>query len=292
MQNDLATPTDTLENALCDARTDIRLLVLDIDGTIAGDSNQVNPAVLEAIQAVQAQGIGVAIATGRMYQSALRFHQQVGSKLPLICYQGALIQDPKTQTVHRHCSVPPESAQALLDYFTQLELDTEISVHMYVDDQLYVAEMNELTLDYAQRSQITPNVVPDLSAIAQRSPTKVLALSDSPALITQLLNDLRQQFSPAELYLTRSVPTFFEAAHPLVNKGAAVQYLAEEVLKLNASQVMAIGDNWNDLEMLDYAGIGIAMGSAPDAVQNIAAWVAPDVEADGVAVAIQKFLGS
>jgi HAD superfamily hydrolase (TIGR01484 family) len=161
---------------------------------------------------------------------------------------------------------------------------------MYVDDQLYVAEMNALTEDYAQRSQIVPNLVPSLSAIAQRSPTKVLALSTEPEQITLLLSDLRQRFDPSELYLTRSVPTFFEATNPLVNKGTAIRYLAEELLQLNATNVMAIGDNWNDLEMLDYAGLGIAMGSAPLAVQNIANWIAPDVEADGVAIAIQQFL--
>ncbi len=293
MQN-YATETPTPDNPVTvphpSLSSDIRLLVLDIDGTIAGESNQVNSAVLEAIQAVQTKGIPVAIATGRMYRSALRFHQLVGSTLPLICYQGALIQDPQTQQIHRHWSVSPAQAQALLDYFDQSELRSQISIHMYVDDQLYVAEMNPLTEDYAQRSQIVPNLVPSLSAIAQRSPTKVLALSAEPEQITQLLSDLRQRFDPSELYLTRSVPTFFEATNPLVNKGTAIRYLAEELMNLNATNVMAIGDNWNDLEMLDYAGLGIAMGNAPLAVQKVANWIAPDVEGDGVAIAIQQFL--
>ncbi|MEO1637596.1 MAG: HAD hydrolase family protein, partial [Cyanobacteria bacterium J06631_9] len=81
-----------------------------------------------------------------------------------------------------------------------------------------------------------------------------------------------------------------EATNPLVNKGAAVRYIAEELLGLQRNNVMTVGDNFNDVEMLEYAGIGVAMGSAPAKVQSIANWVAPDVEQDGAAVAIEKFL--
>jgi len=84
----------------------IRLLVLDIDGTIAGQSNQISLRVREAIRQVQQRGIEVAIATGRMYQSALRFHQALGSTLPLMAYQGAYIKHPQSQTLHRHTPCP------------------------------------------------------------------------------------------------------------------------------------------------------------------------------------------
>lgn len=269
---------------------DIRLVVVDIDGTIVGESNEINPAVLAAVQAVQAKGIPVTIATGRMYRSALRFHQQLGSTLPLISYQGALIRDPQTETVHRHWSVAPELALQLLERFNQNDLRSQLSIHLYVEDQLFVEEINALTEDYALRSDIVPQLVNDLTEVAQRSPTKVLAMSDQPALISELLTELRGVFPPSELYMTRSVPTFFEATNPLVNKGTAVRYLAEELLQISAENVMAIGDNWNDLEMLEYAGLGIAMGSAPTAVQLVANDVVLDVEADGVAVALQKYL--
>ncbi|MGD1940558.1 MAG: HAD family hydrolase, partial [Leptolyngbyaceae cyanobacterium] len=82
--------------------TDIRLLVLDIDGTIAGHANEVTEGVKAAIAEVQAQGIQVAIATGRMYRSAVRFHQAVQSQLPLLSYQGALSKDPVSGKVYRH----------------------------------------------------------------------------------------------------------------------------------------------------------------------------------------------
>ena len=272
--------------------TEIKLLVLDIDGTIAGESNQITEAVKQAIKAVQAKGVKVAIATGRMYCSALRFHQDINSDLPLMVYQGALIKDPATEKVLQHLPVSKDMALRLLDYFEQPELRSLLSVHFYINDQLYVREITPETEIYAGRSNIQPIAVGDLRTVldTHNEPTKVLALSDDIDVIERLLGSLRQQYTPAELYLTTSVATFFEATNPWVNKGAAVRYLAEEILGLAASNVMAVGDNFNDVEMLEYAGIGVAMGGGPAEVQAIAHWVAPSVEEDGVVAAIEKFI--
>lgn len=268
----------------------IQLLVLDIDGTIAGESNQIRPAVLEAIAAVQARGVQVAIATGRMYCAALRFHRAVGSRLPLMAYQGAWIQDPNTAEVHRHWTLAKPTVLELLSFFEQVEFAAELSIHLYINDQLYVRELTPATQAYAERSGVEAIAVGDLRRVLDQPPTKLLTLCDDSSRIEHLLTHLKQRYTPAELYLTTSVATFFEAAHPLVSKGEAVRYLAEEVLGLSAAQVMAVGDNFNDLEMLEYAGIGVAMGNAPEPIKAIATWVAPDVEADGAAAAIQAFL--
>ncbi|BAZ52336.1 HAD family phosphatase [Nostoc ellipsosporum NOK] len=272
------------------ATKDIKLLVLDIDGTISGKSNTLSEPVKQAIAQVQAQGIQVAIATGRMYRSALRFHQEIGSVLPLMAYQGAWIQDPASQKLHRHLVVSREHAHQLLDYFEQPELRSLLSVHFYINDELYVREITEETRIYAQRSGITPIAVGDLRQVLTNEPTKILALCDDTDVINELLGNLRSQYTPAELYLTTSIATFFEATNPFVNKGTAVRYLAEELLGLQSNNVMTIGDNFNDVEMLEYAGIGVAMGDAPAEVQAIAQWVAPSVEEDGAATAIEKFL--
>ncbi|MBN3893369.1 MAG: HAD family phosphatase [Nostoc sp. JL31] len=272
------------------AAKDIKLLVLDIDGTIAGQSNTISEPVKQAILAAQARGIQVAIATGRMYRSALRFHQDIGSTLPLMAYQGAWIQDPITQKIHRHWVVSREIAHQLLDYFEQPELRSLLSVHFYINDQLYVRELTRETKIYAERSGIIAIPVGDLRQALTNEPTKILALSDDTDLIDKLLGNLRRQYTPAELYMTTSVATFFEATNASVNKGTAIRYLAEELLGLQLANVMAIGDNFNDVEMLEYAGLGVAMGNAPAGVQAIAKWVAPSVEEDGAAVAIEKFL--
>ncbi len=269
---------------------DIKLLVLDIDGTITGDSNTLSVTVKEVIAAVQAKGIKVAIATGRMYCSALRFHQEIGSTLPLIAYQGAWIQDPGNDQIHRHLPVSKEITQQLLEYFEQPDLRSLLSVHFYINDQLYVREITKETDNYQQRSGVNAISVGDLRQLLDHEPTKILALSEDANLTQQLLADLRLKYKPTDLYLTTSVPTFLEAANTHVNKGNAVRYLAEEMLGLENHHVMTIGDNFNDVEMLDYAGISVAMGNAPPEVQAIANWVAPSIELDGAAIAIEKFL--
>lgn len=283
--------TDLLSTTnLAEVGKQIKLLVLDIDGTIAGHSNNLSKTVKQAIAAVQAKGIQVAIATGRMYCSALRFHQEIQSTLPLAAYQGAWIQEPSNQKIHRHLPVSREITQQLLDYFEQPPLRSLLSVHFYVNDKLYVREITRETESYAVRCGVTPIPVGDLRQVLTDEPTKVLALCDDVNIINELLGNLRLQYTPTELYLTTSVATFLEAANPFVNKGTAVRYLAEELLGLERDNVMTIGDNFNDVEMLEYAGIGVAMGDAPAPVQAIANWVAPNVEADGAAVAMEKFL--
>lgn len=269
---------------------DIKLLVLDIDGTITGHSNTLSVTVKEVIAAVQAKGIKVAIATGRMYCSALRFHREIGSTLPLIAYQGAWIQDPGNDKIHRHLPVSREITQQLLEYFEQPDLRSLLSVHFYINDQLYVREITKETDNYQQRCGVTAIPVGDLRQLLDHEPTKILALSEDANLTQQLLADLRLRYKPTDLYMTTSVPTFLEAANTHVNKGNAVRYLAEEMLGLESHHVMTIGDNFNDVEMLSYAGISVAMGNAPPEVQAIANWVAPNIELDGAAVAIEKFL--
>lgn len=274
--------------------SDIRLLVLDIDGTLAGVSNQISPRVLNAIQQVQGRGIQVAIATGRMYQAALRFHQGVGSTLPLMAYQGAFIKHPQSQTLHRHTPLPRQLALEILAYLAPLEAKDELSVHLYIDDQLHVRAIIADTEAYALRSGIRPIAAGDLLTLLQHhgttETTKLLALSENTSLLGDVLTHLSQRYPTEDLYLTRSVEQFVEATHPLANKGEAVRYVAEDLLDLRPHQVMAIGDNYNDLEMLRYAGIGVAMGDAPDPVKQGADWVAPGVEADGVAMALEQFL--
>lgn len=263
---------------------EIRLLVLDIDGTIAGPSNQVSEPVRQAIQKAKAAGVRVAIATGRMHCSAERFHHAIQADMPLCSYQGALIRDPVSQKTLQHWTIDWEVVEDLL----QRLQDYPLVVHLYIEDQLYLRELSPLSQAYAQRCQV-PFQLLSSQQWGQR-PTKVLAMSEDTDLIRELLGSLRQQYSREQLYLTRSEPMFLEATHPAVNKGNAVRFLAEEVLGVSAEQVMAIGDNDNDIEMIQYAGIGVAMGNASAALLPYADWVAPSVDQDGVAAAIETFI--
>lgn len=268
----------------------IKLLVLDIDNTIAGKSNQVSETVLQAIALAKVKGIEVAIATGRMYGSAKRFYHSIGSQLPIVAYNGAWIQNPQESVINKHLPVAAEIALELLNYFEELESSSAVQVHFYRDDRLYVREITPETIYYAQRSQTEPIAIGDLRKILDTDLTKVLALCQDAKLIQRIGKDLRDRYLPEQLYLTQSTEIYMEATNPLANKGSAVRYLTEDILGLQSENVMAIGDNFNDLEMLQYAGIGVAMGSAPDGVKEIADWVAPDVNGEGAAVAIKKFI--
>jgi Cof subfamily protein (haloacid dehalogenase superfamily) len=276
----------------------IKLAVFDIDGTINGNNNQVNEPVRKAIKAAQDRGVRIAIATGRMYRSALRFHEAVNADLPIISYQGAYIKDPRTQELVGHWPVDLEYALSLIDDFADLVNRDRLSVQVYLDDNLYVKKMSPQTAAYEVRSGVDAVIVGDLKEFLQAKandanstlPTKVLALSDDPELTTELLRTLKQRYTPGQLYLTKSVATFFEATNPIANKGTAVKHLAENILGFSADEVMAVGDNFNDLEMIEYAGVGVAMGNAPEGLQEVADWVAPDVDEDGVAAAIAEFI--
>ncbi len=266
--------------------TDIRLVILDIDGTLTGSSNQVSPTVRKAIQSAKQKGVRIGIATGRMFQSAQRFHFDIEADMPLSAYQGAFIQDPATNTLHHHWVLDRALAQHLLDHLA----DLPFIVHVYIDDQLYVRELTELSQLYAERSQVPLNLLSSLGSNWPTHPTKILAMTEDPAMIEDLMQALRRRFPAQQLYLTRSVPTFLEATHPEVNKGNAVKYLTEELLGLTPENVMVVGDSDNDIEMLSYAGLGVAMGNARPEIQAYAHWIAPTVDEDGVAAALEEFV--
>lgn len=134
-----------------------------------------------------------------------------------------------------------------------------------------------------------PIVVSDLRQLLNQAPTKVMVLSDDCQVIARLRGQLNNTYSRVQVMQTKSI-TVLEAFHPAANKGLAVSWVTEKVMALEARNVLAVGDALNDIEMLEYAGIGVAMGNAPQAVKAIADWVAPTVEEDGVARAIEKWI--
>ena len=270
---------------------DIKVLILDIDGTISGKSNQVTARVKEAIKQVQSKGIKVGLATGRMYCSALRFHYDIGADLPIIGYNGAWMQNPLTSEILFHQPVEKTIARQLLKYLQKKQDNTDLEVHLYFDDRLYVEEFTTNTDFYVKRSGVDAQVRESLDSLLENHPTKLLALSNDAQLISFLLTDLQKLYPHQdELYLTQSNPMYLEATHASVSKGATVKYLVEKILGYSANELMTMGDNFNDSTMLEYAGLGVAMGNAPEGVKQIAQEVTSTVEEDGVAEAIDRFL--
>lgn len=269
---------------------DIRLLVLDIDGTILGKNLQVSPAVLSAIQTVQQQGIRVAIATGRMFCSAKKYYDLIASDVPIIAYNGAWIQDPQQPKPHRQLSIPVHLGMDILAYLSSDLWTDHLHLHVYHEDQLYIAEFNDKVASYQERTGCTATILQDLREIIACSPTKILAVCHHEELPPKLLAAVHQRYPKQQLYCVQSTEVYVEFSSPVATKGLALKTLTEDILQLQSTQVMAIGDNYNDLDMIEYAGIGVAMGNAPDAVKQSANHVTSSIEEDGVVQAIRQFL--
>lgn len=268
---------------------DVRLLVLDIDGTIGNKSNCIRDSVARAIQSAQSCGVAIAIATGRSYQCSLHAYDFIGSDVPLICYEGALIREPNTGVVHRHWPLQARVAAQLLEHIELLNLSSSLSVHFHIQDNLYVSNLNNAANEYLKGSNVEPIVVSDLRQMLNRPTTKVVVVSDSVHDIARLSNELKHSHSRIHDRQDNSI-TLLEAFNPAVNKRLAVSYLAEEIMSLRPENVMAVGDDFNDIEMLRYAGIGVAMEQAPIAVRTFADWVTTTIDKDGVARAIERWI--
>ncbi len=275
--------------ALSETGADIRLLVLDVDGTLVDESSCVRDSVAHAINSAQRRGVAIAIATGRLFQTSLPAYDSIGSTLPLICCEGALVRDRNTGFVHRHWSLEPRVAAQLLDHTERLSMSGRLSIHFYIDDDVYVSNLNRASINYFEGSNVEPIVMSDLRQLLNRATTKVLVLSDNVQIIARLSSELKTAHSRTQVKQYKSI-TFLEAFHPAVNKRLAVSYLAEEIMSLRPENVMAVGDDFTDIEMLQYAGIGVAMGNAPAEVKASADCVTTTIEEDGVARAIERWI--
>lgn len=264
--------------------TRVRLVALDLDGTLIGDDLILRPRVRAAVAAAQARGVAVTIVTGRMFAAARPFARELAVDGPIVCYQGAAIFDVATGAVLRQTTVKPDVARDTL----QWAHDHGVHVQCYADDTLYVEQINRFSKRYTALARVEPVVVPSLrDAFAERATIKIV-LVDDPGPSEQHLAALRALLG-ARAYLTRSHVDFVEVVDPAVNKGEALAFVARHHgVPLDAT--LAIGDAWNDVPLLDAAAIGIAMGSAPPELRAHADHVVADVAHDGVAEALEQYV--
>lgn len=260
-----------------------RLVALDLDDTILDRSLVLTPEVRRVIREVMDLGVMVTLSTGRMFQSAVPFARELGIALPLICYQGALIKDPVSSEVLFHQPVPLNEARQVIEIVQRWGLH----INAYVNDELYVEHVTPEAERYVKIAQVPLHPVGDLLSFLQEPPTKIVVVSDE-ATINLTISELRAVFGET-LYITESLPMFCEIAHPGVNKGVALEFLAK-YLGVRREQTIAIGDGSNDLEMIEWAGLGVAMGNAPLEVRSAAELVTGTVQEDGAARALEEIL--
>jgi Cof subfamily protein (haloacid dehalogenase superfamily) len=264
--------------------TRIRLIALDLDGTLIGSDLIVRPRVREAIARAREAGAEVTIVTGRMFAAARPYANVLGITGPMVCYQGAAVFDAASGEMLRETPVQPDVTRQVLDWAHA----HGVHAQCYADDQLYVEAINRFSKSYTDLARVEPVVVPSLRAAFAHRPTIKIVLVDEPERAAQHLAAL-QPLLGERAYLTRSHVEFVEVIDPAVNKGEALRFVSERY-GVPLDETLAIGDAWNDVPLLDAAGVGVAMGSAPPELLSRADAVVGDVAHDGVAEAIERFV--
>jgi len=269
----------------------IRLLAFDYDGTAAIDGGLPSAAVCEALAQAQARGVRVVLATGRTYASALPYARALGLHDPVICYQGAMVRelggtDPHTLLIE---PLPEEPLAGVLAHAEVEGLD----LTLYDETAMYYVEMRHPQAFYdrwfgmpMRQVRSLPEAVSQIRA-AGSYPIKGLYIAQATEN-DQLVPDLRARFGHS-LSVVRSHDLFAELISPAASKGHALAHLAQ-LWGIPRAETMAVGDSGNDASMIEWAGVGVAMGNALHEAVAVADWVAPSVEDDGLVAAIDKFV--
>jgi Cof subfamily protein (haloacid dehalogenase superfamily) len=262
-----------------------RLAFCDLDGTVATLDGQVRAAVRAAMQAVINAGLWITLSTGRGYQQAKRFLDRVAVNAPLICCNGGLIVEPFTRAVLRVQPMPLSLAHDLI----RLSQAEGIAMWFYLADMETMLERHVGDPSFVlRRDGLTIQEVPDPVSTLTDPPHKVLVVTESPQAIPAVLARVEQCVGKRARVLS-SGPHWIEVLMPDVSKARAMAWLAAH-LGVDRAKTVAIGDADNDVEMLEWAALGIAMGNATPPVKAAADWIAPPVEEDGLAVALRRFL--
>lgn len=267
----------------------IRLIALDIDGTLIDDDLTIGPRTRAVIRAAMARDVAVSLVTGRMVSSAIRFARELGLSGPVVGYQGGLIRAMPEDGSKRlgrlllHTPLPADVAREIVVWTREHGMDPHVN-HL---ERFILRDDDPRADDYSAFMGAQAELVPDLVAAIRQPVTKVLAVGEPP-LPHQIAPLARARFA-GSADVTISHPRFLEFVAPGVSKGRAVRWLARR-LRVPLAATLAIGDQWNDLEMLGEVGHGTAMPTAPAGVRVVARYLAPSVTEEGVATMIEQLV--
>jgi len=260
-------------------------VAIDLDDTLLDSGLKIADNCLRAISEVQQRGILVTLATGRMYRSALPYARQIKVDIPLITYQGGLVKNSRSQEVIYYRPLPSAPAAEVVRFFRS----KRVHYHSYLEDQLMMETLTEEGLYYESLSGIKAVMVDDLVTVAGSGDAmKIMAVTEDRKLLLSMERELKDRYGE-KLNITRSKPFFLEVMAREANKADALRVVASHY-HVSRAEVMAIGDSYNDLEMLEWAGVGVAMGNAWEAVKEAADFVTRSNDEDGVAEALRKYI--
>lgn len=259
-----------------------RLCAIDLDDTLLGPDHAVSARNVAAVRAVVAQGVVVVIASGRMHEATLRFVKQMGLETPIISYNGAMVKNPHTGEIWLHDRIAGSVAAQVMDYAR----DHHLQLNYYLNDHFYSAAYTSYAQLYHERTQAPIQIVPEMyDTLRGTDPTKMIIV-DSKELTDGLVAPFRKQFG-TDLYVTKSNDEYLEMMPPQANKGVALALVADK-FGITAAETIAFGDSYNDIPMLQWAGLGIAVGNAKAETKAAAQRTIATNAEDGVALALEQ----
>jgi Cof subfamily protein (haloacid dehalogenase superfamily) len=260
-----------------------RLIAADLDGTLRPEGQHFTPRVMEAVRRAQDAGVHVVMATGRMFRTAREFALDLGLRGPMICDHGATIRDPYTDALVFQKNVPLDLARAVADY----AVARDVTLVVCINEEFYTPRATEYAAGFVGKYGAYLHVDPDLARDLAREPQKMVFVNDI-ATTERVLGELRARFD-SQLQVVRSYVLYAEVTHRDVSKATAVEFLANR-WGIPREEVIGIGDQDNDRALIEWAGLGVAMGNAVPEVKAIADYVTTSAEEDGVAEVIEKFV--
>lgn len=266
-------------------RKDIKLLIVDIDGTLLTSKQELSPRTEAALKAAVQHGVMVVLATGKSRAAGQYVIDRVGLKTPGIYLQGLALHD----------------AEDVVLYKQTLDTDIVRQIVTYADDRGFaivaygggriMTKQEDARVHYATTRvhEPAPEVIGALQNVLGRTPINKLIIIDTPKRVRALRWQLAQQHGKSIKLTAAGLPEFIEVIPPGTGKGTAMVELLKHV-NIALENVMAIGDGENDIEMIQMAGFGVAMGQAEQAVKDAADYVTATNDEDGAAQAIERFI--
>jgi len=261
-----------------------RLLAMDLDDTILPREGDISERSKAAIRQAQENGVMVTLASGRTFEAVSHFARELDIALPVITHQGALVKDMATGQVLYEDLFPAELMREVIHFCRTHDLHLNI----YIDDDTFMEKTGRECELYTALSRKAQRPVADLMAVLNRNPTKFIVVSESPERTEAVTPLLKAAFGD-RVSILRSHALLIEGVMPTVSKGRALSVVAAHLGVLQA-ETAAIGDNENDIDMLQWAGLGLAMGNAAPEVQSAADYVLPPIWEDGAAYGIEYYI--
>lgn len=268
------------------AEESIRLIVADLDGTLLNSQHVVSPVTERAIREAMARGVLFTVATGKTFTSTPGLIKQFNIRIPLICGNGALVYAPDGTVLYED----PIPRACAIEAVRMARAAGMLPV-VYVGKGLLAAEWDANIEELVAHHEPVPEIVPDLEAALENEyqPVKLILMHRDPERVAQFHGELTRAFEGRAHAMRSGLASVVELMPLGVNKGTALAFILD-YLGISAEETIAFGDNCNDLDMIQRAGIGVAMGHSPHEVRDGADYVTGTNDEDGVAHAIYKFV--